>query len=197
MSVELSALLHTTYRNESDWSHASRRDASGSGIAAVKRWRLSMGANVARQKRDKKTPVDAPFDSSDRCFLELLVCGCGREDVEIVRKVCGQGGPRVHVVGKSVEIVQCIATRLPLALFLGIRRRDRGLLRMISVVRSLRKDLPVIVVAEEDSLELERRVRQQGVFYYFVHPLQSPEVEAVLKNLLHRARGGDLFREQP
>jgi hypothetical protein len=55
----------------------------------------------------------------------------------------------------------------------------------------------VLVVADEDSLELERCVRQQGIFYYFVHPLQSPEVEAVLKNLLRRARGRSLSHEQP
>lgn len=156
-----------------------------------------MAANVVGPKREIQAPVDAESESSDHCFLEVLVCGCRRADVEILRMVCGRGGPRVHVVAKTVEIVQCIAARLPVALFLGIGQRDRGRLRLISVIRTVWGELPVLVVADEDSLELERRVREQGIFYYFVHPLQSPEVEAVLKNVLHRVRGTGLFHEQP
>ena len=47
--------------------------------------------------------------------------------------------------------------------------------------------MPVIIVAEEDSLELERRARGKSIFYYLVHPIDPSEVEALLKNVMRCA----------
>jgi DNA-binding response OmpR family regulator len=60
-------------------------------------------------------------------------------------------------------------------------------LDVIPMIRAVGKDPPVIVVAEEDSLDLERRARQHPVFYYLVHPLEQNEVKAVLDDVLRHA----------
>lgn len=62
-------------------------------------------------------------------------------------------------------------------------------LDVIPMIRAVGKELPVIVVGEEDSLDLERRARQHTVFYYLVHPLDLKEVKAVLDDVLRRAGG--------
>jgi len=120
-------------------------------------------------------------------FGEVLVCGCRQEDVAVLEEVFGRDGPAIRPVDEPAEMARQVVLRLPLAVFLGLRKRDRARLQIIPVLRAAWRELPVMVVADEASLELERRVRQEGIFYYFVHPLGSAEVQAVLKDLLRRA----------
>ena len=75
----------------------------------------------------------------------------------------------------------------PLALVLGVGHDTLAHLDMIPLIRAVRRELPVILIAEDASLELERRARQHKIFYYLVHPIQRSEVRAVLEDLL-RAR---------
>ena len=118
---------------------------------------------------------------------DVLVCGCQHDDVAVLKTALGRKGPSIRAVDKPAEMARQVVQRLPLAVFLGLRKRDRARLQIIPLLRALFRELPLIVVADEASLELERRARQEGIFYYFVHPLGSAEVQAVLKDLLRRA----------
>lgn len=120
---------------------------------------------------------------------EVLVCGCQDDDVEVLEQAFGPAGPAVRIISQPAEAVRQAVTRLPLAVVLGLRKRDRARLQIIPVLRAAWRELPVIVVADEGSFELERKARQAGIFYYFVHPLGSTEVQAVFDDLLRRARG--------
>ena len=42
--------------------------------------------------------------------------------------------------------------------------------------------LPIIVISEHDSVELQRKVRRHRVFYYLLLPLERAEISAVLRN---------------
>ena len=42
--------------------------------------------------------------------------------------------------------------------------------------------LPIIVISEHDSVDLQRRVRRHKVFYYLPLPLDRDEVRAVLRS---------------
>lgn len=88
----------------------------------------------------------------------------------------------------TAELVQHAIARRPVAVFLGLRARRLDHLDVIPVLRAVRGDLPVVIVAEEDSLELERRARQQSIFYYLVHPVDRSEVEALFKSVMRCAQ---------
>jgi len=42
--------------------------------------------------------------------------------------------------------------------------------------------LPVIVVSDHDSIELQRKVRRHRVFYYLLEPLDQQEFRAVIRS---------------
>lgn len=44
--------------------------------------------------------------------------------------------------------------------------------------------LPIIVVSDHDSIELQRKVRRHRVFYYLPQPLDPPELRAVLRSAI-------------
>lgn len=120
---------------------------------------------------------------------ELLVSRCCQEDVAVLERVCGPDGPTVRTVKSPLHMAHQAVTGRPVAVVLGIGRHTRARLDVIPVIRAVWKELPVIVIADEDSLSLEKAARQAGIFYYFVHPLEGSEVEAVLDGLLHRGPG--------
>jgi len=119
---------------------------------------------------------------------EVLVYGCWPDDVAVLGRACGSGGASVNVVKRATDMAHRAVAHRPVAVVLGIGRRTKARLEMIPVIRAVWSELPIIVVGNEDSLELERRARQAGIFYYFVHPLEKPEVEAVLKDVLRHSR---------
>jgi DNA-binding response OmpR family regulator len=120
--------------------------------------------------------------------LELLACCCRDDDIAVLRAAAGPNGPVFRVVDNPMKVARQAVARRPVALILGVGQRSLANLDVIPLIRAVRSDLPVIVIAEEDSLELERRVRQKGIFYYLVHPIEPSEVEAVLADALRCAR---------
>ena len=120
---------------------------------------------------------------------EVLVFGCRDDDIAVLTKALGSGGPALRAVDTPGEFAQYAVSRRPLALVLGVGVRSIAHLDLVSVIRAVQSELPVIVVAEEDSLEVERSVRQENIFYYLVHPIEGSEVRAVLKDLLRSKKG--------
>lgn len=94
----------------------------------------------------------------------------------------------MHVVKRPAEMARRAVAHHPAAVVLGLSSRTKSRLELIRVIRAVWSDLPVIVIGNEDSLELERSARQAGIFYYFVHPLDEVEVEAVMNDAMRHSR---------
>ena len=121
---------------------------------------------------------------------ELLVCGFRPAEVALLRKCAERGGTKIRPAGSPVEAARLAVARRPGALILGLDRDTLDNLLVIPVIRQIWPEVPVSVVAYEDSLNLERRARQAGVFYYSVHPMDAGELEAVLEDLRRRSDRG-------
>jgi len=115
---------------------------------------------------------------------EVVVFGCRVHDVAVVREASRSGGARVQVVEDAVAVAHHVVAHRPAAVFIGIGRRRLKNLELIAVIHTAREGLPVIVIGDEDSLDLERRARSRSIFYYLVHPTDPVEVEAVLRDVL-------------
>jgi len=58
----------------------------------------------------------------------------------------------------------------------------------ISVVKRIRPHLPIIVITGDESSEMERKIRAQGVFYYFVKPFKMEKMKEVIKAALRKGK---------
>jgi len=112
---------------------------------------------------------------------------CREDDAVVIERAAGPCGAECMRLGSRAEVLHLVATRRPVAVFMGVGDETIGHLDVIPMIRTVGKAPPVIVVAEEDSLELERRARQHPIFYYLVHPLEKNEVKAVLDDVLRHA----------
>jgi DNA-binding NtrC family response regulator len=118
---------------------------------------------------------------------ELLIFRCREDDVEVIETAAGPCGTECIKLGSRAEVLHQVATRRPIGVFLRIGDDTKAHLDVIPMIHAVGKGPPVIVVADEDSLDLERRARQHHVFYYLVHPLDQKEVKAVLDDILRHA----------
>ena len=119
---------------------------------------------------------------------EVLVCGCREDDLAVIRNAAEPDGPVVRAVDSLVKVAHHAMADRPVAVVLGVGPDTLAYLDVIPVIRAIKNDLPVIVVAAEDSLELERAARQRGIFYYLVHPVQRSEARAVLRDVMRSRR---------
>jgi len=75
----------------------------------------------------------------------------------------------------------CEAAAGDLALcVIDVSRQSEGDLDYLSCLNQVDPWLPVIVVNDLDSLEMQRKIRSHRVFYYLVQPLDGDEVRAVI-----------------
>jgi DNA-binding NtrC family response regulator len=119
---------------------------------------------------------------------EVLVMGCREDDLAVLRSASGPNGPLLLTVDGAADLAEHAIRRHPAAVIIGVGTLTLHHLDLIPVLRAARQDLPVIVIAEDDSLEVERSARQKTIFYYLVHPLERAEVEAVLRDAMRCAR---------
>ena len=58
---------------------------------------------------------------------------------------------------------------------------------VISIIKSLRRDLPIIVTTDENNPELESSIRQKGIFYYHVKSFVMDELMLAKNNAMARS----------
>jgi DNA-binding NtrC family response regulator len=119
---------------------------------------------------------------------EVLVFGCREDDLAVLEEASGHKGPVLKTATSAAEFARHAVSRRRLAIVLGVGLDSVSHLDLIPLIRAVRGSLPVIVIADEDSLELERSAREKNIFYYLVHPIGKSEVEAVLKDVLRLAK---------
>jgi len=119
---------------------------------------------------------------------EVLALGCHEDDLVLMTEAFSRSELTLQVIDDPGEFARQAVSHRPLAIVLGVGSGTITLLEMISVIRAVRHELPVLVIAENGSLELERSARQKEIFYYLVHPVECSELEAVLQDLLRYSK---------
>jgi len=114
----------------------------------------------------------------------VLVHGCSDEAVAAMTDTLSSRGVAMLVASSLTELLRETVSRTPAAIVLGVQPGAFDELEAISVLHAMRARVPVIVVAREDSLELERKAREENIFYYLVEPIQTEELDAVIEDML-------------
>jgi len=57
-------------------------------------------------------------------------------------------------------------------------------LETIPLIKKVHPNLPIIVITADTSAQTERKIRAQGIFYYFVKPFNMEEMGQVVKSVL-------------
>jgi DNA-binding NtrC family response regulator len=112
---------------------------------------------------------------------DLYICNVIKRSLEeknIPVRTVNSGKALIRELASNKSKYRAIITDIYMAELSG--------LQALPIINELAPDLPVIVVTGDPSVELERRIRSFGVFYYMMKPFNTEElceaVRAALKN---------------
>lgn len=100
----------------------------------------------------------------------------------------------VETTSRAVDAIRRIMRTRYAALVLDLNLPGLGGLDAVSTVQRLDMRLPIVVITGYASFEVERAVREKGVFYYLVKPFTVDELSAAVRAAARsRNRGSTSF----
>ncbi len=119
--------------------------------------------------------------------MASILCVSERpEDMETV-EIClsDEGHEVVHAPDRIRAIEILLGRRFDAAvLFLGIKSRE--VRRLVPLLGRLDPKLPVLTVAEQDTVETQREIRRSGIFYHLTEPVNAPELREAIREAIAR-----------
>ena len=115
----------------------------------------------------------------------VLVCAPYRGEAARLKRLLS---PRYRVVLSAVpfDALNVVLRGSFGAMVLALHRKDQSFLGMIPVLKKIRPDLPIIVVADGRSLEEQRSVQREGIFYFLPRPIEREEILAAVANAVEK-----------
>ena len=109
---------------------------------------------------------------------EILVAG--REDLREKLDACLGNQYQVVSVGDAQGLMHVLEHERVDLVILGLCVGEMGAWESIPMISHIRPGMRIVAVAQENTLEKERAVREQGVFYYLVEPFDTEEIAWVV-----------------
>jgi len=82
------------------------------------------------------------------------------------------------------------------ACFIGVGRHGEWEVDFLPCLNRVDPGLPLIVISDRDSIELQRRLRRHRVFYYLLEPLDAEELRAVIDAAVRGRDGRPIFPQR-
>ncbi|KPK73842.1 hypothetical protein AMJ87_00575 [candidate division WOR_3 bacterium SM23_60] len=109
-----------------------------------------------------------------------------RGSVELLLRELRNLGYKTEAIEQTNILLRKIKNDLIDILILAVDAWGGGRFELIPLIKKLRRSLPIIAISGDDSLETATKVREQGVFFYALKPLDVHEIDIAVKNALAR-----------
>ena len=123
--------------------------------------------------------------------IKILICVQDSQTERFLKDSLDSEGYAFQLFEDIEEAIQQTSPGEFHALLLGLSEGSKegrlDGLRAIPILRKIDPYLPIIVIAHDDSLEVEREARMAGVFYYLLQPLEANEVRMSVVNAVHKS----------
>ncbi len=117
---------------------------------------------------------------------DILVCNADNPLNQYLAKLISEEGHRVEVAKRGSEAIQKILSKKFRAVILGMDIEGMSGVEAISIINKIDTNLPIIAIASDDSLETERRIRSEKIFYYIIKPINGKEMKAVVRDAIRK-----------
>jgi len=109
------------------------------------------------------------------------------QDVRAIEDPLNADGHEVIFAGDRLRAIEILLARGCDAAVLFLGASSREIWDLIPLVGRVDPRLPILTVAQEDSVETQREIRRSRVFYHLTQPVDADEVrEALREALMHR-----------
>ncbi|WP_432823310.1 response regulator [Trichloromonas sp.] len=107
----------------------------------------------------------------------LLVADKESESRERMKKLFAEEGYQIRLANSVVEILRDALKNRAKVLLLGIEFDNMLAVELIPLLKKCNRELMIILVSDEDSLPLLRKVRGEGIFFHALRPVTAEDFE--------------------
>ncbi|MCG6917799.1 MAG: response regulator [Deltaproteobacteria bacterium] len=117
----------------------------------------------------------------------LLIAEPGKDLATTLVPWLSEKGYTVKTVDSIKDVLMTVQGEKIHALVMDVCLPDNMGTEVISIIKSLRRDLPIIVTTDENNPQLESSIRQKGIFYYHVKSFGMDELMLAINNAMARS----------
>jgi DNA-binding NtrC family response regulator len=122
----------------------------------------------------------------------ILVADKDTEFLKEVTDYFGDAGYEVETTDSAVHVIcNILKKKTPVVLLGSDFDKKVDLLNLVQLLKKCNRHLAVIMVSDEESLPIVRRIRQEGIFYHALRPVtpeDKDEIKQAVKCALNAAQ---------
>ena len=110
----------------------------------------------------------------------ILVADKDTEFLKQVEEYFSDAGYNVETTDSAVHVIcNILKKKTPVVLLGSDFDKKVGLLELVQLLKRCNRHLAVILVSDESSLPVVKRIRQEGIFYHALRPVTSDDREEI------------------
>jgi DNA-binding NtrC family response regulator len=113
----------------------------------------------------------------------ILIADENRETRKVMADLCIEAGYQVTVTTSTAGVLQGILKKTARVILLGSSFDELAAVELIPLFKKCCRDLTIILVSNEASLPVIRKLRNEGIFYHLLKPVK-PEDKEELKQVV-------------
>jgi len=126
---------------------------------------------------------------------KVLIADRDPRSREFLLALCKSKGYEVEVAGNSGDALRKIQDEGIDVIFLDCDLPGMNTIDLVSVINELKRDLPIIITAEQPYNSIEIQVRSKKIFYFADKPLESDEIEKVIMAVSDKITSKELIKK--
>jgi len=130
--------------------------------------------------------MTSTIKKTSRKHARIVIMDSDEEMLKRLTKSFGEEGYKVETAEQTSKMLEKIKNEKVDILILAVDSFDATGYELIPIIKKMNGLLPIIAISADDSIEMATKVREQGVFFYAIKPLDMKEMKLVLKNAFER-----------
>jgi len=116
-------------------------------------------------------------------FKTILIADANEEEREYLSISLTAEGYKVETAKASSEIIQKLHNNSDVSVIvMDVNMPEVRAYELIPIVKKINRRIPIIVMSSDDSIDLAREVRQAGIFFYAMKPLNIEEIKLAVRD---------------
>lgn len=104
------------------------------------------------------------------------------DEQRLIERTLNELNVQVNVVQSYKKAIQQLIKHKSRLVILNCfdRKDDLHVVETVKIMKNLNPELPIIAISEETSLEAERELRKEGIYFHITTPVDECELREVL-----------------
>jgi len=111
----------------------------------------------------------------------ILIADENRESRKVMANLCIEAGYNVTVTTTAAGVVHGILKKTARVILLGSSFDELAAVELIPLLKKCCRNLTIILVSNETSLPVIRKLRNEGIFYHLLKPVLPEDREELKK----------------